>query len=372
MMTVSVDQLVAFNFRPHHAAVVVKYFQPGAPAPQVTTVMGLTEAEMKIMQPLVAHAERCSGSRDNMEQRLAKLEAQKVEELARTAQWFDRAQAILAQSRTAAIEDIQGRCEAVEADLTQHLVATQKAWSALQDSERQCLALPAETVSGIKQRTASIRALVEGSLGVSIPELHSDPCLAVTFAPALLPFFVAAEEVRSALVTVSLPPPHVALTSGLASAEHTTATGTGLTHTRPGQEAEFVITARDGDGQPRDTGGASFAVQSDDTELKCSVTDNQNGTYGVSYAISQGGSVNRTDLLLSVLLLGRQIKGSPFRVCVTLAQDACVACGDRHTVVLMADGTLRAFGNNGYGELGDGSTTQKPSAVTIPNLCIRC
>ena len=49
-----------------------------------------------------------------------------------------------------------------------------------------------------------------------------------------------------------------------------------------------------------------------------------------------------------------------------------VACGTWHTVVLLADGTLRAFGDNGDGQLGDGSRTNRNSPVVVtqsgPNI----
>jgi hypothetical protein len=42
-----------------------------------------------------------------------------------------------------------------------------------------------------------------------------------------------------------------------------------------------------------------------------------------------------------------------------------VAAGDNHTVAVKADGSLWTWGHNGVGQLGDGSTTQRPSPVQI-------
>ena len=42
-----------------------------------------------------------------------------------------------------------------------------------------------------------------------------------------------------------------------------------------------------------------------------------------------------------------------------------MALGERHAVVLKADGTVWTMGNNYYGQLGDGSTTQRTSPVWI-------
>jgi alpha-tubulin suppressor-like RCC1 family protein len=45
-----------------------------------------------------------------------------------------------------------------------------------------------------------------------------------------------------------------------------------------------------------------------------------------------------------------------------------VCAGSVHTVVLRSDGTLAAWGDNYYGQLGDGSTTQRRTPVAVVNL----
>jgi len=42
-----------------------------------------------------------------------------------------------------------------------------------------------------------------------------------------------------------------------------------------------------------------------------------------------------------------------------------VACGYYHTIGIKDDGTLWAWGYNGYGQLGDGTTTQRLTPVQI-------
>ena len=44
---------------------------------------------------------------------------------------------------------------------------------------------------------------------------------------------------------------------------------------------------------------------------------------------------------------------------------ACVAAGTYHTIVVMKDGTVRAWGNNQSGELGDGTTATQTSPVNV-------
>src|SRR5262249_38667691 len=45
-----------------------------------------------------------------------------------------------------------------------------------------------------------------------------------------------------------------------------------------------------------------------------------------------------------------------------------VAAGDHHSLALKADGTVVAWGGNELGQLGDGSTTNRPSPVAVPGL----
>ena len=45
-----------------------------------------------------------------------------------------------------------------------------------------------------------------------------------------------------------------------------------------------------------------------------------------------------------------------------------VAAGGSHTVSLQADGTVLAWGYNAYGQLGDGTTTNRLSPVAVPGL----
>jgi YD repeat-containing protein len=44
---------------------------------------------------------------------------------------------------------------------------------------------------------------------------------------------------------------------------------------------------------------------------------------------------------------------------------ASVAAGQWHTVAVKTDGTLWAWGNNSYGQLGDGTTTQRHAPVQV-------
>jgi hypothetical protein len=99
----------------------------------------------------------------------------------------------------------------------------------------------------------------------------------------------------------------------LTSAEHTTASGSGLESCLANQESTFVIVAKDFQGRTRDSGGDTFVVESKDGDLKSAVVDKSNGTYEVSY---HAGEHKAGAFSLSVTLYGRPIRGSPFGVAV--------------------------------------------------------
>ena len=49
-------------------------------------------------------------------------------------------------------------------------------------------------------------------------------------------------------------------------------------------------------------------------------------------------------------------------------QARSIVAGGVHSHALMSDGTVRAWGNNGYGQLGDGSTTARSTPAVVPGL----
>jgi len=55
---------------------------------------------------------------------------------------------------------------------------------------------------------------------------------------------------------------------------------------------------------------------------------------------------------------------SPLRIGLRTRWTAITA-GGKHTIALKSDGTLWAWGWNGFGQLGDGTTTSKYSPVQI-------
>jgi hypothetical protein len=95
MTKMKVESLVKnHNFKEHHAEVVVDYFQPKAPSQSNPPGLGLTEKEMKLMEPLVGQVERCRASCERLEEVLASLKSQKEQELERMDNWFQQAQGL--------------------------------------------------------------------------------------------------------------------------------------------------------------------------------------------------------------------------------------------------------------------------------------
>jgi hypothetical protein len=62
-------------------------------------------------------------------------------------------------------------------------------------------------------------------------------------------------------------------------------------------------------------------------------------------------------------------KTSPVQVAALGASAVEVAAGEAHTCARKGDGTLWCWGNNYYGQLGDGTTTDKLSPVQVPLAC---
>jgi alpha-tubulin suppressor-like RCC1 family protein len=59
----------------------------------------------------------------------------------------------------------------------------------------------------------------------------------------------------------------------------------------------------------------------------------------------------------------------PFPVRVAgLAEVAAISAGSSHSLALLKDGTVRAWGENRWGQIGDGTTTNRDAPLTVPGV----
>ena len=97
-------------------------------------------------------------------------------------------------------------------------------------------------------------------------------------------------------------------------ANTTSAFGVGIENASPGQDASFIITARDRQGTERTVGGDLFEVELQGEEgekVEVKLVDRRDGTYTATYTPPAD---IKGDLQLSILLHGTHIQGSPYRV----------------------------------------------------------
>ncbi len=56
------------------------------------------------------------------------------------------------------------------------------------------------------------------------------------------------------------------------------------------------------------------------------------------------------------------------KLMVQTGNNKSIACGQYHTLFLLQDGTVKSVGDNQYGQLGDGTTTNKSTPVVVLNI----
>ncbi len=103
-------------------------------------------------------------------------------------------------------------------------------------------------------------------------------------------------------------------------------------------------------------GGTHTCALLDDTSVRC-WGRNDNGQLGIGTTSGPSGcSYNG----------GAPVACAPTPVAVpNLTGVVAIAAGDRHTCALLADSSVRCWGYNVFGQLGDGTTTDSPTPVTV-------
>ena len=110
------------------------------------------------------------------------------------------------------------------------------------------------------------------------------------------------------------------VTDDYTCANTTSAFGVGIEATSPGQDASFIITARDFHGTERTVGGDLFEVElrgKKGTKVEVKLVDRRDGTYTGTYTLPVDF---KGELQLSILFRGIHIQGSPYHVHTTALQ----------------------------------------------------
>ena len=100
-------------------------------------------------------------------------------------------------------------------------------------------------------------------------------------------------------------------------ANTTSAFGLGIETASPGQDASFIITARDRQATERCVGGDLFEVElqgEKGAKVEVKLVDRGDGTYSATYTLPVD---LKEELQLSILFRGIHIQGSPYRVHTT-------------------------------------------------------
>ncbi|NXL40851.1 TRIM3 protein, partial [Glaucidium brasilianum] len=236
-------------------------------------------------------------------QQLAERKDQAVSEIGGT---FEELEAALRQRRGVLVRDLEATCGAKQKVLQAQL-------DALRQGQESILSSCAFTEQALHHGTAPEVLLVRKQMSERLSELASRPFPEHPHENAQLDYVVETEGVRKSILNLGV------LITTSATAHETVATGEGLRHAVVGQPSSLSVTTKDKDGELVRSGSASLRFQvtaPDGAAAEAEVQDNKNGTYELLYTPRAEG-----DFLLSILLYGQPIRGSPFRVRAVKASD---------------------------------------------------
>ncbi|KAI1241397.1 hypothetical protein IHE44_0004870 [Lamprotornis superbus] len=175
----------------------------------------------------------------------------------------------------------------------------------LRQGQESILSSCAFTEQALHHGSATEVLLVQKQMGERLRELAARPFPEHPHENAQLEFHAEPEGLRRSIQNLG------ALLTTSATAHTTVATGEGLRQAVVGQPCSLSVTTKDKDGALVRSGGARlrFAVTGPDgAAAEAEVQDNRNGTYELVYTPRTEG-----DFVLSILLYGQPVRGSPFR-----------------------------------------------------------
>ncbi|KAM7179076.1 tripartite motif-containing protein 3 isoform 2-T2 [Macrochelys suwanniensis] len=218
---------------------------------------------------------------------------------------FAELEQALQQRKGLLVRDLEASCSTKQKVLQAQL-------DALRQGQENILSSCTFTEQALHHGTETEVLLVKKQMSERLSALASQEFPEQPQENAQLDYVVETDGVRKSILNLGV------LITTSAIAHKTVATGEGLRHTVVGQASSLTITTKDKDGELVRSGSASLQAQltaPDGGRAEAEVLDNKNGTYELVYTPRQEG-----DFLLSILLYGQPIKGSPFR---TKALKAC-------------------------------------------------
>ncbi|KAM6287921.1 tripartite motif-containing protein 3 isoform 3-T4 [Spheniscus humboldti] len=237
-------------------------------------------------------------------QQLVERKNEAVSEIGST---FEELETALRQRKGLLVRDLEATCGAKQKQVLQAQL------DALRQGQESILSSCAFTEQALHHGTATEVLLVKKQMSERLSELASQEFPEHPHENAQLDYVVETEGVRKSILNLGV------LITTSATAHKTVATGEGLRHAVVGQPSSLSVTTKDKDGELVRSGSASLRFQvtaPDGGAAEAEVQDNKNGTYELLYTPRAEG-----DFLLSILLYGQPIRGSPFRVRAVKASD---------------------------------------------------
>ncbi|XP_067420725.1 tripartite motif-containing protein 3 isoform X2 [Emydura macquarii macquarii] len=204
----------------------------------------------------------------------------------------------LQQRKGLLVRDLEAACGAKQKVLQAQL-------DALRQGQENILSSCSFTEQALHHGTETEVLLVKKQMSERLSALASQEFPEQPQENQQLDYVVETDGVRKSILNLGV------LITTSAIAHKTVATGEGLRHAVVGQPSSLTITTKDKDGELVRSGSAQLQAQvraPDGSLATVEVLDNKNGTYELLYTPRQEG-----DFLLSILLYGQPVRGSPFR-----------------------------------------------------------
>ncbi|TRY65997.1 hypothetical protein DNTS_003777 [Danionella cerebrum] len=235
------------------------------------------------------------------------LSDRKKQAVSHISSTFEELEKALQQRKNTLINDLENICSSKQKVLQSQLAALVQG----QENIESCCSFSERALS---RGSATEVLLVQKQMSERMTALALQPFPEQPHENAHLDCQLETEGLRRSILNLGV------LLSTSAVAHSSVAAGEGLRHAVVGQNTTITVTTKDKDSELVKTGNASLRAQissPDGSITDTDVTDNKNGTYEVGFTLRSEG-----DFSFSMLLYGRPIRGSPFRLRAIKACDA--------------------------------------------------